>query len=583
MIKTLSKSIREYKKESILSPLTVIIEVLFESLIPFYIAKLVTQIEKGAGMETLFKSGIIILVMATAALFFGIISGRFASKAATGFAKNLRKDMFTNIQKFSFGNINKFSSSSLVTRLTTDTNNVQMSYMMLIRPAVRFPILFVISFIMAYIMGGKMAFIFLFAAPVLALALFLIMRIVMPKFRLVFKKYDSVNNSIQENIKGIRVVKAYVQENFEREKFNKEAEGLRRDFTDAERIIALNGPIFEMMLNIVMLFVITVGSYVVITSRGSDFHVGQMSAILTYSWQILSSLMMLSMLVVMLSISVESAKRISEVLEEETDMSNTKDPIYTIKDGSILYKDVYFSYEPDHDELKYQLEDVNLEIKSGETVGIIGSTGSSKSTLVQLIPRLYDVSKGSVQIAGIDVRDYDIETLRDNIAIVLQKNVLFSGTIKDNLKWGDKDASDEEIIEAAKLAQAHDFIMSFEKGYDTYIEQGGTNVSGGQKQRISIARSLLKKPKILILDDSTSAVDTRTDALIRRGLKDYLPNTTKIIIAQRIASVEEADKIIVMDNGKIDMVGSHEYLLENSELYNEIYTSQTRVGDDNAE
>lgn len=581
MFKTLSKSIREYKRESILSPVSVIIEVFFESLLPFYTARLVSNIENGAGMDVLLKSGAVILIIAMSALVFGIISGKYAAVAATGFAKNLRKDMFGNIQDFSFANINKFTSASLVTRLTTDISNVQMAYMMLIRPAIRFPIMFIISFVMAYIMGGKMAFIFLLVAPLLILSLLLIMRAVMPKFKAVFKKYDNINKSIQENIKGIRVVKAYVQEDYEREKFNDAAEDLRKDFTSAEKIIALTSPIFETMLNLVMIFVLTIGSYVTIKSKGMDFQVGQMSALLTYSFQILNSLMILSMLFVMFSISKESANRIAEVLEEKTDMTNGDDPSYEIKDGSINFKDVFFSYENEENSI-YQLEDINLDIESGETVGIIGPTGSAKSSLVQLIPRLYDVSRGIVEVAGKDVRDYDLKTLRDNISIVLQKNILFSGTIKENLRWGDKDASDEELIEACKLAQAHDFIMEFEDGYDTFIEQGGSNVSGGQKQRLSIARSLLRKPKILILDDSTSAVDTKTDAMIRQGLKNYLPDTTKIIIAQRIASVQEADKIVVMDNGKIDMVGNHDYLLNNSDLYKEIYTSQTKVGDDNA-
>lgn len=581
MFKTLSKSIREYKRESILSPVSVIIEVFFESLLPFYTARLVSNIENGAGMDVLLKSGAVILIIAMSALVFGIISGKYAAVAATGFAKNLRKDMFGNIQDFSFANINKFTSASLVTRLTTDISNVQMAYMMLIRPAIRFPIMFIISFVMAYIMGGKMAFIFLLVAPLLILSLLLIMRAVMPKFKAVFKKYDNINKSIQENIKGIRVVKAYVQEDYEREKFNDAAEDLRKDFTSAEKIIALTSPIFETMLNLVMIFVLTIGSYVTIKSKGMDFQVGQMSALLTYSFQILNSLMILSMLFVMFSISKESANRIAEVLEEKTDMTNGDDPSYEIKDGSINFKDVFFSYENEENSI-YQLEDINLDIESGETVGIIGPTGSAKSSLVQLIPRLYDVSRGVVEVAGKDVRDYDLKTLRDNISIVLQKNILFSGTIKENLRWGDKDASDEELIEACKLAQAHDFIMEFEDGYDTFIEQGGSNVSGGQKQRLSIARSLLRKPKILILDDSTSAVDTKTDAMIRQGLKNYLPDTTKIIIAQRIASVQEADKIVVMDNGKIDMVGNHDYLLNNSDLYKEIYTSQTKVGDDNA-
>ncbi|NLW53091.1 MAG: ABC transporter ATP-binding protein [Tissierellia bacterium] len=580
MIKTLSKSIREFKKESILSPIAVILEVIFESIMPFLVARLVTDIERGGNMNDILMSGLLILIIAFLSLISGALAGRWASIASTGFARNVRSDMFRNIQKFSFGNINKFSSSSLVTRMTTDVNNVQMAYMMIVRAAFRFPIMLVFSFIMAYIMGGKMAFIFLFTAPILAIALGIIISTVMPKFRAVFKKYDNLNNSIQENIKGIRVVKSYVHEAYEQQKFDKAADGLKNDFISAERIIALNTPIFELMLNIVMFFVLSVGSYVVITSKGVDFNVGQMSALLTYSWSILNALMLLSMIFVMLTIAQESARRITEVLEEESSLVNPPNPIYEVKDGSVTFKNASFSYEKN--DTCEDLCGVNLEIKSGETVGIIGSTGSSKSTLVQLIPRLYDVDFGSVEVGGVDVRKYDLTALRDSVALVLQKNILFSGTIRDNLKWGNKNATDEEIIEAAKLAQAHDFIMGFEEGYDTNIEQGGTNVSGGQKQRISIARSLLKKPKVLILDDSTSAVDTKTDALIRQGLKSYLPDTTKIIIAQRIASVEQADKIIVLDAGKIDSIGTHEQLLENSEMYKEIYISQTKVGDDNA-
>ena len=455
---------------------------------------------------------------------------------------------------------------------------MQMAYMLIVRAAFRFPIMLVTSFVMAYVMGGKMAFIFLFTAPILAIILGIIISTVMPKFRAVFKRYDKLNNSIQENIKGIRVVKSYVHEAYEREKFDTAADELKTGFIGAERIIAINTPVFELMLNIVMFFVLSVGSYVVITTRGTEFNVGQMSALLTYSWQILNALMLLSMIFVMLTIAQESARRIAEVLDEETDLQNPENPIYEVKDGSVSFKNVSFSYES-VDKCE-DLCGVNLEIKSGETVGIIGSTGSSKSTLVQLIPRLYDVDHGSVKVGGVDVRNYDLKTLRDEVALVLQKNILFSGTVRENLKWGDHEATDEEIIEATKLAQAHNFIMEFEDGYDTYIEQGGSNVSGGQKQRISIARSLLKKPKILILDDSTSAVDTKTDALIRQGLMNYLPNTTKIIIAQRIASVEEADKIIVLADGRIESIGTHEELLESSDMYKEIYESQTKVGDD---
>lgn len=579
MIKTLAKSIREYKKPSTLAPLFVTVEVILECLMPFLIANLVTAIEAGAQISEILKSGLVILIIAFLSLIFGALSGNFAATGATGFAKNLRKDMFAKIQGFSFENINKFSSSSLVTRLTTDVNNVQMSYMMIIRAAFRFPIMLVFAFFMAFYMGGKMAFIFLFTAPILAIVLGLVAVKVFPLFKKVFKKYDNLNNSIQENIKGIRVVKSYVHEEFERQKFEKAADELRKDFTFAERIIAINTPTFQLMLQTVMFFVLSYGSYVVITSRGQDFNVGQMSALLTYSFQILNSLMLLSMIMVMIVISQEGARRIAEVLNEGSTLHNPQNPVMEVKDGSVKFTDVCFSYE--NKNACEDLKGINLEIKSGETVGVIGSTGSSKSTLIQMIPRLYDVDSGSVEVAGVNVKDYDLEILRDKVALVLQKNILFSGTIKENLRWGNDEATDEELIEACKLSQAHGFIMEFDEGYDTMIEQGGSNVSGGQKQRISIARSLLKKPKILILDDSTSAVDTKTDALIREGLKSYLPETTKIIIAQRVASVEDADKIIVMNNGRIDAIGTHQELLQTSEMYKEIYESQTKVGDTN--
>ncbi|MDO5027232.1 MAG: ABC transporter ATP-binding protein [Tissierellia bacterium] len=580
MIRTLSKSIREYKKESILTPIAVILEVIFENLIPFLIANLVNTLQTGAVIEDVVKSGLLVLLFAVISLIFGVMAGNWAAAAATGLAKNLRGDMFKKIQAFSFGNINKFSSSSLVTRMTTDVTNVQMSYMMLVRAAFRFPINLIFSFIMAYIMGGKMALIFLFTAPFMTLVLVLIMRKVMPMFKRVFKKYDKLNKSIQENIKGIRVVKAFVHEDYEKEKFADAADELKREFIAAEKIIALNDPMFQLLLNIAMLFILSVGSHSVITSMGVDLNVGQMSALLTYSFQILNSLMILSMIFVMLTISQESAVRITEVLTEESSLVNPEEPVYDVKDGSISFDHVYFSY--DGNEEKCDLIDANLEIKAGETIGIIGSTGSSKSTLIQLIPRLYDVNKGSVKVGGVDVRDYDLKSLRDQVALVLQKNVLFSGTIKENLRWGKNDATEEEMIEVSKISQAHDFIMSFEDGYDTYIEQGGSNLSGGQKQRISIARSLIKRPKILILDDSTSAVDTKTDALIRAGLKNYMPETTKLIIAQRIDSVKEADKIIVMNEGLVVGFADHEELMKSNEMYKEIYVSQTKVGEENA-
>ncbi len=580
MIKTLSKSIREYKKESILTPIAVVLEVVFESYIPFLIAKLVNTLQTGAVIEDVIKSGLLVLLFAVLSLVFGVLSGNWASKASTGLAKNLRGDMFEKIQAFSFENINKFSSSSLVTRMTTDVTNVQMSYMMIIRGAFRFPINLIFSFVMAYVMGGKMAFIFLFTAPFMGIVLVLIMRKVMPMFRRVFKKYDKLNKSIQENIKGIRVVKSFVREDYEKDKFENAAEELKREFIAAEKIIALNDPVFQLMLNLAMFFVLSVGSYTVISTQGQALNVGQMAALLTYSFQILNSLMLLSMIFVMITISQESAIRITEVLNEKSDLVNPENPVMQVKDGSISFDHVNFSYE--EDEKQFDLIDASFDIKSGETIGIIGSTGSSKSTLIQLIPRLYDVNEGSVKIGGVDVRDYDLETLRDQVGLVLQKNVLFSGTIKDNLRWGKHEATDEEMIEVCKIAQAHDFIMSFEDGYDSFIEQGGTNLSGGQKQRISIARSLIKRPKILILDDSTSAVDTKTDALIRAGLRSYMPETTKLIIAQRIDSVKDADKIIVINEGRIVGFANHEELMKSNEMYKEIYISQTKVGEENA-
>lgn len=576
MVKTLIQSVREYKKSTFLTPLYVVLEVILESLMPFYVANIVKQIENGTDMQSLYNNGLILVVMAMVALLFGALAGKHGANASAGFAKNLRRDIFENIQSFSFENIGKFSSSSLVTRLTTDITNVQMSYMMIIRVAVRMPLMFLFSFFMAYYMGGKMAFIFLLAVPILAIVLILIMRSVMPIFKKVFKKYDALNNSVQENIKGMRVVKAYVREDFEEEKFSKNAKELKEGFTKAERIIAINNPIFQFSLNLVFVFTLIFGSYLIISTYGQEFRVGEMSALLTYSFQILNSLLMFSMVFVQITLSEESAKRITEVLNEQSTLTNPQNPIYDVKDGSIEFENVSFNYDTERTDGLYDLTDINLKINSGETIGIIGSTGSSKSTLVQLIPRLYNATEGVVKVGGVNVNDYDLEVLRDKVAIVLQKNVLFSGTIKENLKWGNENATDEEIIEAAKLAQAHDFIMRFPDGYDTHIEQGGTNVSGGQRQRLSIARTLLKNPKILILDDSTSAVDTKTEALLREGMRSYIPDTTKIIISQRTSSVEDADRIIVLDNGKIDAIGTHDELLKTSQVYKEVHLSQTK-------
>lgn len=580
MIKELAKCIREYKIASILTPIFVSLEVIMECIIPFIIAQLVNRIKSGCEFHTILSYGAVLLLMALMSLAFGALSASYCASASCGFAKNLRQDLFYKLQTYSFTNIDRFSTSSLITRLTTDTANVQMAYMMLIRIAIRCPLMLVFSFTMAFIMGGKMAWIFLFTIPVLGFALFLVIRKAMPVFKKVFKKYDRLNNSIQENIKGMRVVKSYVREEYEKEKFGSAAEDICKDFTKAERILAFNNPIMQFCTYATMIFVLTYGSYTVITSRGMDLDVGQMSALLTYNFQILMSLMMISMVFVMITMASESASRIVEVLKEESTIHNPADPVLNVKDGSVDFENVNFKYSEKAERMA--LSNINLHIDSGETIGIIGGTGSSKSSLIQLISRLYDVTEGVVKVGGRDVREYDLETLRNQVSVVLQKNILFSGSIKDNLRWGDKEATDEELVEACKLAQADEFIRLFPNGYDTHIEQGGTNVSGGQKQRLCIARALLKKPKILILDDSTSAVDTKTDALIRKAFKEFIPETTKIIIAQRTSSVEDADRIIVMDKGTVDAIGTHEELLKNNEIYKEVYTSQNKAGDDNA-
>lgn len=579
MIKTLAKSIREYKLPSILTLIFIMGEVIIEVLIPFITADLVNRIKAQAPINDVIKTGAILVAMALVSLACGGIAALTCAKAATGFAKNLRRDMFSKIQSFSFSNIDKFSSTSLVTRLTTDINNVQMSYMMVIRTAVRSPMMFIFSIIMAYTMGGALATTFVVVVPVLIFGLFGVARKAMPAFRRVFKKYDKLNESIEENVRGMRVVKGFSRENFEKDKFNFASNDICNDFTKAERIVALNSPIMQFCMYFNTVGILFIGSYLVITTGGMQVDVGQISAMLTYGVQILMSLMMLSMIYVMITISLESMKRICEVLNEEPNLTNPENAVTTVNDGSISFNNVSFKYNKDAK--RFALENINLDIESGMTVGIIGGTGSSKSSLVQLIPRLYDVTEGSVSVGGIDVRNYDIKTLRDSVAMVLQKNQLFSGTIKENLRWGNENATDEEMIEACKLSQADEFIQSFPEGYDTYIEQGGTNVSGGQKQRLCIARALLKKPKILILDDSTSAVDTKTDAFIRQGFKKYIPDTTKIIIAQRVTSVQDADLIIVMDNGHIENIGKHDDLLINSEIYREVYEQQTNGGDSN--
>ena len=577
IIRVLKKSIREYKRDSILTPILVAFEALVECIIPLMVANLVNKMQNGCDLSVILKYGVILIIMACFSLLFGALAGITAANASAGFGKNLRKDLFMAVQNFSFENIDRFSASSLVTRMTTDVTNVQMAYMMIIRTVVRSPLMLIFSLVMGFIMGGPLAFIFLFTIPVLGIGLGLVIKKTMPLFRKVFKKYDNLNNSVQENINGIRVVKSFVREDFEMKKFNEAAEDVCADFTKAEKILALNNPMMQFCLYVVMIFVLTFGSYLVVNFGGAIIQVGQLSSLLTYSFQILMSLMMLSMIFVMVTISIESCERIVAVLEEKRTISNPENPIYEVNDGSIDFDDVSFKYSKRAD--RYALENINLHIKSGQTIGILGGTGSSKTSLVNLISRLYDVTEGEVKVAGVDVRDYDLVTLRDAVSVVLQKNVLFSGSIKDNLRWGNKDATDEEIEEACHLACADEFIEQFPDKYDTHIEQGGTNVSGGQKQRLCIARALLKKPKILILDDSTSAVDTKTDAIIRDGFKKFIPETTKIIIAQRVSSVQDADQIIIMNNGSIEAVGTHDELLASNPIYQEVYYSQNKGGE----
>ena len=574
IVKTLARSIREYKKTSILTPLLVTVEVVMECAIPFVIANLVNQMQAGCSMDVIVRYGTALLVMAVISLIFGGAAGATCANASAGFARNLRKDMFYKIQDYSFENIDKFSVSSLVTRLTTDISNVQMAYMMIIRVAVRCPLMLVFSFAMGFIMGGRLAMIFLFTIPLLLIGLLLVIRAATPLFRRVFRKYDALNDSVQENVQAMRVVKSYVREDYEKKKFTAAAENVQRDFTKAERIMALNGPMMQFCVYAGMVFVMSYGSYTVITSMGLDLNVGQMSSMLTYSFQILMSLMMLSMVFTMITMSQESAERIVEVLSEESTLTSPANALTEVKDGSVDFDHVSFKYSKKAE--RNALSDIDLHIKSGEVIGILGGTGSSKSSLIQLIPRLYDVTEGSVKVGGVDVRKYDLETLRNQVAVVLQKNVLFSGTIKDNLRWGNPNATDAEMEEACRLAQADEFIQQFPQKYDTWIEQGGSNVSGGQKQRLCIARALLKKPKILILDDSTSAVDTRTDALIRQGFREFIPETTKIIIAQRVASVQDADRIIMMEGGRIAAIGTHEELMQSNDVYRELYNTQNR-------
>lgn len=578
MIKKLASCVREYKLPTILTLIFIVGEVFLEVLIPFNTADLVNAIKAGVPMSAVVKTGGLLVLMAMLSLGCGGAAGYFAAKASAGFAKNLRHDIFTRVQAFSFENIDRFSSASLVTRMTTDVVNTQMAFMMVIRIAVRAPLMFLFAIIMGFVMGGPLASTFLFIVPVLLFGLILIGRKALPAFRAVFRKYDKMNESIEENVRAMRVVKGFSREEYEKAKFGKASDNICRDFTKAERIVALNSPLMQLCVYFNMVFVLYIGSKLIVSSGGQIIDVGQISAMLTYGFMILMSLMMISMIYVMLTMSAESMKRIYEVLCEEPALANPAEPVTEVKDGSVDFSGVSFKYSKEAK--KYALAGIDLHIDSGMTVGILGGTGSSKSTLIQLIPRLYDVTEGSVKVGGVDVRSYDLETLRNAVAVVLQKNLLFSGTIKENLRWGNENASDEEIVQACKLAQADEFVRSFPDGYDSRIEQGGSNVSGGQKQRLCIARALLKKPKILILDDSTSAVDTRTDALIREGFRAYIPETTKIIIAQRIASVQDADMIVVLDNGRISAVGKHQQLLASNSIYREVYEQQTRGGEE---
>ena len=576
--KKLLGSVREFKAAAIVTVIFIILEVFIEVVIPFITADMVNAIKDGAALSGVVRTGLFLVFLAVLSLASGATAGYLGSKASSGFARNLRHDIYCRVQDFSFENIDRFSSASLVTRMTTDIGNVQMAFMMLTRIAIRAPLMFLFAIVMAYVMGGALATTFVILIPVLVAGLLLIARKAMPAFRAVFRKYDKLNESIEENVRAMRVVKGFAREEYEKQKFGAASQNIARDFTYAERVVALNTPLMQLCLYFNMLFVLTIGSKLIISNRGATIDVGQLSAMLTYGFQILMSLMMISMIYVMLTMSAESMKRLAEVLDETPTLTNPENPVYEVADGSVDFENVSFKYS--RTARKNALENVNLHIASGMTVGVLGGTGSSKSTLVQLIPRLYDVTEGCVKVGGRDVREYDLDTLRNNVAVVLQKNLLFSGTIKDNLRWGNENATDEEMEAACRLAQADEFIRSFPDGYDTRIEQGGSNVSGGQKQRLCIARALLKKPKILILDDSTSAVDTHTDALIRAGFRSYIPETTKIIIAQRVASVQDADLILVMDNGVIAAAGTHDELMKTNDIYRETYLQQNKGGDE---
>ena len=577
MIKQLSKCVREYKKSSLLAPFFVSLEVVMEVVIPYYMGKLLDNGINAGDMNYIIKIGSMLAVFCVMSMIFGVLAGKYAAFASVGFAKNLRHDMFHNVQSFSFSNIDSFSVSGLVTRVTTDVTNLQNAYQMIIRIAVRSPLMLIFSLAMTIKVNARLSMIFLAVVPLLGLGLGLIVKNAHPIFTKVFKIYDKLNRVVSENLSGIRVVKSFVREDKEKDKFNDVSEMIYAGFVKAEKLLALNGPFMQLSAYTVMILISWFGAKMIVGTNGQgSMTTGDLVTLLTYSMQILMTLMMLSMIFVMMIMSKASAERICEVLNQSSDLTNGENPVTEVKDGSVEFDGVSFSYAKD--ENKLCLKDVNLKIHSGETIGIIGSTGSSKSTFVQLIPRLYDVTKGRVKVGGVDVRDYDLDTLRNNVAMVLQKNVLFSGTIKENLRWGNENATDEEIEEACRLSQADGFIRQFPDVYDTYIEEGGTNVSGGQKQRLCIARALLKKPKILILDDSTSAVDTKTDAMIRKAFAEYIPETTKIIIAQRISSIEHADKIIVLDGGKAEAFGTHEELLDHDRIYSEVYYSQIKGG-----
>ena len=575
MIKRLIACIQEYKRDTILTPIFVIFEVAFDVLIPMMMAQLIDKGIEAGNMTNILLYGLLLVVMAVVALIFGALSGRFAAKASTGFSRNLRREMYHNVQQFSFSNIDKFSTGGIITRLTTDVTNVQMAFMMIIRIAVRCPIMLICAWALTFTISPKLALIFLVVIPILALGLYFIMTSAHPIFERVFKKYDWLNNVVQENLLGIRVVKSFVREDHERAKFGNVSNEIFTDFTKAEKLISFNAPLMQLCVYGCMLTVSWLGAHLVV---GGEITTGNLTSMFSYIMMILMSLMMCSMILVQIILARASAERICELLNEESDLKNPANPVTEVKDGSVVFENVSFSYA--NDPSKECLKDVNLTIKSGETVGILGGTGTSKTTLVQLIPRLYDATEGRVLVGGVDVRDYDMEALREQVAMVLQKNVLFSGSIKENLRWGDADATDEEMVHMCRLAQADPFIQEFPDKYNTHIEQGGSNVSGGQKQRLCIARALLKRPKILILDDSTSAVDTKTDALIRQAFRNEIPDTTKFIIAQRISSIEDADKILVMEGGRISAMGTHQELLQNCQTYREIYESQTKGGGD---